>query len=90
MTDNKNTDDAQAQLRALARRELGAENVQSPDADAIRSIVRRANAQVGLRDLMLLTISSLFALLLVFFAPLISQTRSRGSAAIKPAAQIRK
>jgi len=90
MADKQNSDKSQAQLRALARRELAAENVQSPGVDSIQSIVRRANAQVGLRDLILLTISSLFALLLVFVAPLISQTRSRESAAAKPAVRPRK
>jgi hypothetical protein len=90
MADKQNSDKTRAQLHALARRELAAENLQSPDVDPIQSIVRRANVQVGLRDLILLTISSLFALLLVFVAPLISQTRSRGGAITKPAIKPRK
>lgn len=39
------------------------------DDESLQTIVRRANVQTGARDLIVLAVSSFFALLLVFFAP---------------------
>ncbi len=87
MTDKAKSGQAEAQLHALARKQLATENMHPDAADPVRLCVQRANVQVGLRDLILLTISSLFALLLVFVAPLVRHLQTQGGGVAKPAAQ---
>ena len=87
MTDKATSGQTEAQLHALARKQLAAENRHPDVADPIQLCVQRANLQVGLRDLILLTIASLFALLLVFVAPLVRHLQTQGSGVAKPATQ---
>ncbi|MDH3387418.1 MAG: hypothetical protein OEN02_05870 [Gammaproteobacteria bacterium] len=62
----------QARLRDLYLKQGGPQNMAATDSadDAVQSLVRRSNLQTGTRDLLTLGVTSLFALLLIFFAPL--------------------
>ena len=70
-----NTLDEEEQLRA----KLADLDVPEPPAveRMLKSTVRQANAQTGARDLMTLAISSFFAFLLVFCAPIVAASAAK-------------
>lgn len=60
------------------RENLGIEIPEPPDVEKIlEATVRQANAQTGARDLLTLAISSFFAFLLVFCAPMVAASAAR-------------
>ena len=86
-----NAADDEKHLRQQYLKKLGFDAVpEPPEVDEIvEKSVRQANAQLGSRDLLTLAISSFFAMLLMFGAPLVAASVSRKKKSYSRAASLK-
>ena len=77
-------DEARLKRQFLAQSELD-KIVEPPLIDQVLpETLRQTNVQTGTRDLLILAITSFFALLLVFCAPLLAASAKKGSSQRSP------